>query len=147
MKIERRPAIVAEKHALRQMNHAAYREVLEEQFGSWDEVEEDRLFDEMWAGAPVEAILCDGHLAGYCSVEHHDDGMHIRELVVEPRYQRRGIGSAVLRDVIADAERCGVPVRLATHHANRAAALYERLGFTEAGRTETQRFFEWSPGR
>src|SRR5207245_810854 len=62
MRIERRSALAAERGALRLMNHASYREVVEKQFGSWDESEEDRLFDEMWANTSVEAIVCDGDL-------------------------------------------------------------------------------------
>jgi hypothetical protein len=31
-----------------------------------------------------------------------------------------------------------------THHINRAAELYRRLGFVETGQTETHRLFEWT---
>jgi ribosomal protein S18 acetylase RimI-like enzyme len=62
-----------------------------------------------------------------------------------PEFQNRGIGTAVLRELLAHAEGRGVPVQLGTLHANRAAALYRRLGFREIGRTQTHILFEWLP--
>ena len=48
-----------------------------------------------------------------------------------------GIGTQVVRDVLAEARDRGVPARISVEQDNpRARALYERLGFTAYGETE-----------
>ena len=127
------------------MHHQAYREVIERQFGAWDEAVQDRFFREGWDAAPHEIVECDGVPVGYISVEDRSDLVHVRELVLLPEFQNRGIGTALLRQVMTHAQERGVPVQLRTQQANRAAALYRRVGFREIGRTETHILFEWRP--
>jgi ribosomal protein S18 acetylase RimI-like enzyme len=97
--------------------------------------------------ASHEAILYGGELAGYCSIEPRDADIQIRELVIDPRFQNLGIGSTIIKQAMSDAEDRGVSVVLGTFITNRAAELYERLGFTEFDRTDTHRLFKWSPLR
>lgn len=49
---------------------------------------------------------------------------------VHPRVQRRGIGEALVRQILAWGERIGCPTML-LNAADRAASLYRRLGFVE----------------
>jgi ribosomal protein S18 acetylase RimI-like enzyme len=143
--VQRRPALVDERASLRAIHHAAYREVVERQFGRWDPDQQDRYFEADWDDASPEAIEYNGALVGYCAVEDRDTYIHIRELVIDPRSQNLGIGSAILREAMRQAEARGVPVILGTLIENRAGGLYERLGFIEFDRTDTHRLFEWSP--
>jgi ribosomal protein S18 acetylase RimI-like enzyme len=73
------------------------------------------------------------------------DGSDLRELVLLPEFQNRGIGTTLLRQVMKHAGERGVPVQLGTLHANRAADLYRRVGFGEIGRTDAHILFEWLP--
>jgi ribosomal protein S18 acetylase RimI-like enzyme len=134
-----------EQGSFRLIHHAAYREVVERQFGPWNTDQQDVYFDAGWDDAAHEAIEYNGVLAGYCAIEHRDADVHIRELVIDPSFQNLGIGSTIIRGAMKQAEERGVAVVLGTFIANRAGALYERLGFIEFGRTETHRLFEWSP--
>lgn len=131
--ITRRPATDADADFARRAHHEAYREVVVRQFGAWDEAAQDEFFRGGWNPAAFDVILCDGEPCGYTRVEDRADGVHVRELVILPRFQNRGVGSRLLREVIERAKARGVPVRLGTHHANRAAELYRRLGFRECG--------------
>jgi len=56
----------------------------------------------------------------------------------------RGVGTSVVRDVMHQASRLGLPLRLQVLKANRARRLYERLGFREVAETPThfQMMFE-----
>lgn len=54
-----------------------------------------------------------------------------------PAYQRRGIGAAILRDVIAEARAGGHAVALRVLKVNPARRLYERLGFAVVGESDT----------
>lgn len=90
-------------------------------------------------------ILCDGIRCGYVCIEERPDDIHVRELVVHPDFQNRGVGSALLRQVMARAQERQVPVRLGTCHKNRAQHLYRRLGFGEFDRTNTHVLLQWVP--
>jgi GNAT superfamily N-acetyltransferase len=148
VRLQRRLASNADTEFGRNVHHQAYREVSERQFGAWNEAAQDAYFRDDWDAAPHEIVECDGVPVGYVSVEDRSDLVRVRELVLLPEFQNRGIGTALLRQAMAHAEGRGVPVQLGTLHASRAAALYRRLGFREIGRTDTHILFEWfSPVR
>ena len=130
----------------RTVHHRAYRDVIEHQYGPWDEATQDRLFDIAWTAAAHEIILCDGVRCGYSSIETRSGDIYLSELVVDPDFQCRGIGTVIIREVIERAIATGVPVRLRTHIVNRAASLYRRMGFQETGRTESHLLLEWNHG-
>ena len=140
-----RSATAADTEFARQVHHQAYREVVERQFGPWREAEQDQFFEADWRDARFEIILADGEPCGYVAIQHREDDLHVRELVILPACQGKGIGSRILQDVIAQARQRRVPVRLGTFHQNRAVALYRRLGFEEVGRTATHVLLEWRP--
>lgn len=63
-----------------------------------------------------------------------------------PRVQRRGIGTAVIEDLKAEAAAAGLPLELGVEKDNPGARrLYERLGFTRAGETEEEFRLRWNP--
>jgi broad specificity phosphatase PhoE/L-amino acid N-acyltransferase YncA len=142
--IVRRPATDADRAFAQRTHHLAYRDVVERQFGAWVDAQQDRFFALGWAAMPHEIVMSDGVPCGYVCVEDRATDVHVRELVLAPDYQGRGIGSAVLESVLQRARARRVPVRLATHHANRAANLYQRMGFRQIGSTDTHHLFEWS---
>jgi ribosomal protein S18 acetylase RimI-like enzyme len=142
--ITRRAATVTDRAFACRTHHLAYRNVVERQFGAWVEEQQDGFFQSSWAAQPHEIVLFEGEPCGYVCVEDRPAEVYLRELVVAPHYQGQGIGSAVLDAVIEHARARGVPVRLGTHRANRAANLYRRLGFRQIGSTDTHLLFEWS---
>jgi ribosomal protein S18 acetylase RimI-like enzyme len=145
MEISRRWATEADRELARRVHHEAYRDVVERQFGRWVEAEQNRFFERGWADARHEIVLCDGEPCGYVCVEERAEDVHVRELVILPRFQGRGIGTALLGEAIERARGRGRPVRLGTFHVNRAAELYRRLGFRETARTRTHILMEWRP--
>ena len=143
MEIARRRAIDADREQLRLIHHAAYRDLIERQFGAWDEERANRYFDGDWNAGDVDAILVDDVLAGYCVIRESADGTDVDELVLSPQFQSRGIGTFILRQAIVMARVRRVSVLLRTARLNRAAELYRRLGFVETGSDETHIHFEW----
>ena len=71
----------------------------------------------------------DGDLAGWGASEKADD--FITDLWVDPEFQGRGVGTALLKAIEADIRARGyVAARLDTHARNAAAIrLYKRLGY------------------
>lgn len=71
-------------------------------------------------------VLCDGTLAAYYRFAPDGERMELDDLYVLPAFQKRGIGTAVLRRCLA----AGKPVYLYVFTGNaRAVALYQREGF------------------
>ena len=145
MNVTRRPATDADIPFAREAHHGAYREAVTRQYGAWDEAKQDHFFARAWADAEFEILEMDGTPCGYACIEARDDDFHVREIVVHPTFQNRGIGTAILRETQERARARGVPVHLGTFLTNRAVNLYHRLGFRETGRTDTHIVMEWLP--
>ena len=144
MHVTKRAAAAEDYDVVRQWHHAAFRDVVVRQFGTWDESRQDGFSDDAWAPEATEIIIVDGVECGYCVVEHRDNAICLVDLVISPAYQGRGIGSTVLRALQHQAVTERVPIHLRVLHANRAKELYTRLGFRPAGQTETHILMCWS---
>ena len=83
--------------------------------------------DEPEASRPV--------LVGYAGLIAYDDEAHVATLGVAKALQGEGVGSLLLDDLLAEADRRSPVVLLEVRAGNEAAQrLYERRGFTEIGR-------------
>jgi len=91
----------------------------------------------------VRFFGCDaggGELLGVMGVQDVDDVTLIRHAYVSPRAQRGGIGGALLRHLLATAEK---PVLIGTWaDASWAIAFYEKHGFRVTSREETTRLLK-----
>ena len=115
------------------------------QFGAWDRAEQDRFFAETWNANPHEILICDGAPCGYLGVDFLPEEIDLREIVILPEFQGRGLGSTILSELRDRSESARVPVRLRVLQKNRAAALYRRFGFGECGRTSTHFLMQFIP--
>ena len=78
-----------------------------------------------------EIVVADGVDTGRVIVDDTGDAVHIVDVTVACAHRGRGIGTAVVRAVIAEADATARPVRLSVWCANQGARrLYARLGFT-----------------
>jgi [ribosomal protein S18]-alanine N-acetyltransferase len=79
----------------------------------------------------------DGDLVGYQISTSSPMGGHLARLAVLPGFQRKGIGSALVRDVLWQFERRGAErVTVNTQENNAASlALYQKAGFVMTGET------------
>jgi ribosomal protein S18 acetylase RimI-like enzyme len=57
------------------------------------------------------------------------DAIRVVDLGLLPEYRSQGIGSALLKALLEEADGAGMPIRLHAESFNRAMKLYERLGF------------------
>ena len=74
-------------------------------------------------------------VAGFCAFWLVFDEIHINNVAVRPAFRGRGLGSALLHHVLAEARRLGAHrATLEVRSSNQGARrLYERLGFRVAG--------------
>ena len=107
---------------------AAMRESLE-RVGRFDP---QRASDRFLAGfepALTRHVLADGERVGVVVVRPCDDGLLLDHLYLLPVAQGRGIGAAVLADVLARADASRLAVRVSALRGSDANRFYERHGF------------------
>lgn len=86
------------------------------------------------SGSTTSVVEVDGVPVGRHRVVRGEGQVELAGLQLLPAYQGRGIGTALVRAAIAEAEGAGQPCRLSVEKDNpRARALYERLGFVLTG--------------
>jgi ribosomal-protein-alanine N-acetyltransferase len=83
-------------------------------------------------------------VAGFCACWVVFDEVHINNVAIRPAYRGLGMGTALLRHVLAEGRRLGARRATLEVRASNAGArrLYERLGFYVAG---TRRNYYTSP--
>ncbi|MGQ4728521.1 GNAT family N-acetyltransferase [Streptomyces sp. Ju416(a)] len=101
-----------------------------ERLGRYDEHRVRQRLRDAYAPEHTSVIEAAGSFAGCVARRPAEDGWWLEHFYLSPALQGRGIGSAVLREVLdrADAER--LPVRLDVLRGSPARRLYERHGFT-----------------
>jgi ribosomal-protein-alanine N-acetyltransferase len=74
-------------------------------------------------------------VAGFCAFWLVVDEIHINNVALRPAYRNQGLGTALMRHVMAEARRLGATRATLEVRASNAGArrLYERLGFYVSG--------------
>lgn len=72
-----------------------------------------------------------GDPIGRLFLDRRDDELRIVDIALLPEHRGRGLGRAILSDLIDEASSTGVPVRIHVERNNPALDLYRRLGFRE----------------
>jgi ribosomal protein S18 acetylase RimI-like enzyme len=93
---------------------------------------QDRWYHEQMPDATYEVVVVDGERAGRLYVDRRDDEILIVDIALLPEQRRNGIGTRLLRELLAEAEATTKRVTIHVERSNPARRLYERLGFTDA---------------
>jgi GNAT superfamily N-acetyltransferase len=83
--------------------------------------------------ATFDLIEVDGEPGGRLYVDRRDEEIRIIDIALLPRFRGRGVGAALLRELIDEADSAGKRLSIHVERENRARTLYDRLGFTVAG--------------
>ena len=130
---EVRQATPGDRDTLYRIKREAMRPHVEQIWG-WDEELQEPRFRESYDHTEAQVVLVDGHAIGYLGVSERESATFIDQIEIVPEYQGRGIGTALINNVLAR----GRPVELDVLKVNvDARRLYERLGFRASGETET----------
>lgn len=74
-----------------------------------------------------QRIMRGGETAGYLHVTENPDSFELEDLFLYPKFQNRGIGTAIMQKILASSQK---PVLLYVFVRNEGAVrLYKRLGF------------------
>jgi ribosomal protein S18 acetylase RimI-like enzyme len=90
-------------------------------------------------------ILVDGRRAGRVLVAPQEQEVRFVDLALLPEYRNSGIATVLIRELMDDVARRGVPARLSVARDNRAIRLYERLGFAVVGESGPNFVMTWTP--
>lgn len=144
MQFTLRPATTADYPWLWDLKRRTMRPYVEQTWGSWDEPAQEAFFRRNYRSDTVQVLVVEGRNAGLLHLERETAALFLANLQIHPDFQNRGLGTAVIRDVLATGRRLRLPVRLQVLHVNRRAQqLYHRLGFLVAGETPTHVMMQW----
>ena len=123
-----RPARANDYGFARQLCFSAMRELVEQAVG-WDEYRMDMHFARQWALGEVRIITVNQRDIGWMQLRSEREATVLLNLFILPEQQRRGFGSAILQQLLAQAKKQGKAVTLSIMKLNRALDFYRRHGF------------------
>lgn len=100
--------------------------------------------------ALCQLIVADGAAAGTCLgrlwVDRGADRLHVLDISLLPTARGQGIGSTLLRQLMAEAQQRGVALTISVEVHNPARRLYARLGFQPRGEPQgIHQRMAWQP--
>jgi len=134
-------ADVAAIHEIVNQAAAAYRGVIPADCWHEPYMPREELQSEIAAGVEFSGFWDDGTLVGVMGIQPVADVTLIRHAYVRPEHQRRGIGGALLRELMARANDRRLLVGT-WGDARWAIEFYERNGFRLVGPDETRRLLQ-----
>jgi ribosomal protein S18 acetylase RimI-like enzyme len=141
-----RRAVDSDREWLWETKTRCLRIYIEQTYGSWDDTQRAR-FDATFIPEEVHIVSVDGRDAGFIAARQDPEVIQLFNLMIAPEFQNRGLGTAVLRNLLTLAQKRRMPVRLQVLKVNPARHLYERMGFTFIPEEEIPTHFRmiWRP--
>ena len=90
---------------------------------------QSRWYREHYTRASYEIVVVDGEPAGRLYLHRGGSEIRIVDIALLPEHRGNGVGTSLLKDVLAEAEATGKRVTIHVERFNPALRLYERLGF------------------
>jgi len=135
--LTRRQATAADFELIYQILRASLGPYVEQTFGSWDEEIQRKRFEQVTRVEDHQILGLQGKTAGCLCLKEAPDELRLARLFILPEFQRRGLGTAIMKGILELADQRKLPVRLRVMRVNPARRLYERLGFQVIGEDET----------
>jgi ribosomal protein S18 acetylase RimI-like enzyme len=141
-----RPATFDDIDPRYRIHRAALGSYVERTWG-WDEGWQAGHFREHFDVSVRQVIEYRGQAIGFLDVIEEEGRTLLASIRITPAFQRRGIGTSLIRDVLSGAASRRVPVVLRVLRINPARSLYERLGFEIVGVSDTHYIMTAHPSR
>lgn len=123
-----RPATMADLSFLSRLRHETMREHIENSGLVYDNVAQKQRIDDRFDVAQI--IRLGTRKIGLLKIDRENKPWRLFQIQLVPAFQRQGLGSQLIRQVLAGAAEEGAAVELCVLKANPARRLYERLGFS-----------------
>lgn len=128
-------AVANDAEALVELRISAMRDSLE-RIGRFDPVRARERFLSGFEPRYTRHIVVGGQRIGFVVVKPAEQGLLLDHLYLHPASQGQGIGSAVLRSILAEAESKGCAVRVGALRGSDSNRFYTRHGFVQERQTE-----------
>lgn len=140
-----RQATDADYDFLYTLHVQAMRPYIEATWG-WQEEWQQEYFALKFDPRKRQVIQINGRDAGTLVIEERQGDVYLALIELLPAFQNRGIGTAILTDLLRRAQVCHRPVALHVLKTNQPARLfYERLGFEIVAEEEIRYKMRWLP--
>lgn len=116
-----------------------------ERVGRYTPERSRQMFRTHFNEAGTRLILRDGVRVGCVGFRKHDHEIRIDSFYLERRLQGSGLGTTILKVLLAEADKAGLPVRLEVLNGSPADRLYLRHGFVKLREDEIEGFYERLP--
>ena len=90
-----------------------------------------------------QIVMSDGEPVGHLAVEQRGDEIRLVDVCLLPPQRQHGTGTLLIQELQSQAAAAQRPLRLQVIRFNRAASLFERLGFRRTSETGTHFQMEW----
>jgi GNAT superfamily N-acetyltransferase len=144
MSITLRPAIDQDFEYCKRLYFAEMEWIIEQL--RLDRTAQEMGFGQQWRLPQVRIIALDGTDVGWFQAIKQDDELFVAQMFVDGPFQRRGIGTEVVKRLIGEANEFNLAVRLNVVKINPARRLYERLGFRVTHEDDRKYYMKRDPG-
>ena len=104
-------------------------------------------YAQKYPAASHDIIVSDNRQVGRLYVARLDHEIRIVDITVLPGERNAGIGSHLIRQLLAEAERTGRAVRIYVEEFNPSLHLFERLGFSPTEQQGFHLLMQWNPSQ
>ena len=120
----------------------------------WDEAQREAFLKMQFAaqsihyqtyypGSTHDIILHGQRSVGRIYVARREGDIRILDITILPEHRNRGIGTPIIKDLMAEAARVGKPINIHIESYNPSHRLFERLGFHMVEDDGINHLMEW----
>ena len=106
---------------------------------------QDSYYRSQFPEAAYQVILNDGAPVGRLYVYRNPTDMRILDITILPEHRAAGLGTALIRDLQAEAEASNQPLNIWVENFNRSQTLFKRLGFSIVQEEGYNNLLEYRP--
>ena len=117
-------------------------------FVRWQFERQEEEYDQRYPNARYEVILVDDVPAGRIWIGEDTKEIRLLDIAIIPQFQNRGVGTYLLRQLMAEATEKNKALRHMVFVLNdNAHRFYERMGFVVIDDVGGYKHMEWAPGQ
>lgn len=129
----------SEIHFIYALKKEVYKEYTEKTYGEWNEENQQKLFARFIKenSKNIELIYLKDELVGFYNGKVKDNNtFEIGNICVKPEYQNKGIGTAVLKEILFEHKEQNIKLQVFKTN-EKAIKLYEKMEFKKEDETKT----------
>lgn len=104
----------------------------------WNEEAERAALQQKFEPGRDQIIQIEGRDAGVFTIEYHNAEVCLNRIELLPEFEGKGIGTALIQDVLIEAKLANVPVALQGLQKNSVKPFYPQLGYRSIEEVDTR---------